>query len=192
MGLFPARISAAARPLAVLVCALSVGCSNLVSVKVAYDPSVPFRKFGTFAMAEPNRAVPSEIGADPFVLKRLRQLTFEQLNEKGLAPKQKEMADLIALVSMGSRQRVEVLPGGWDSAYVAGRSGYRFAPGWGWSAGSRTTVVDEGIIVIDLVDRRENAVVYRGTGLVRASRLDDDDLREVVTAVLARFPPDEK
>ncbi len=179
--------------LAFLLLPTVLGCSSLISVKVAYDPSVEFADYETFAMAQPNKAVPTDADSDPFVHRRLRQLAFEQFSERGYVPASKKEADFVVYVLTGSRQRWGTMPGSYmGGPYFAGRYGYGY-PGWGpgWGFGFSTArVVDENLIVVDLVDPRENTVLWRGKGVVRGSSLDDKDLREAISGILARFPPE--
>jgi len=169
------------------------GCATDIQVKTAHDPSAQFSEFKSFAMLLPNKALPSKNAeVDPFVMQRLRQLTYLQLKQLGMLPVEKSEADLLVAVFARRSQRIDVYP----STY----SGYGYGPGWGYGYGygpgfgasvwsSQVVRTDEGIVVLDLIDRKSKAVVWRGTG-VRAVEPDFDDemLQEIVSAILAQSP----
>lgn len=68
---------------------------------------------------------------------------------------------------------------------------------WGGFYGGTTTYVDQydvGTLLIDVIDRKRNQLVWRGVGeaRLRQSRTPEESERRIqktVDAVLAKFPP---
>jgi hypothetical protein len=79
--------------------------------------------------------------------------------------------------------------------------GYRRWGGWStpYYATPRTVVreYEMGTLIIDLVDRRQNELVWRGSGESRLSKQPtpektDERVTVVVRSILAKFPPSQK
>ena len=163
---------------ALVALGLLSGCGANVSVRYAYDRTGAFSSYRTFAMLEPNKPVPSQrADEDPFELQRLRQLTHAGLRARGLTAADKAEADLVVVVLVGMKQRVEVRTMSYPSY-----PGYRYrGPGFGYDIQE----VEEGTVAIDLIDRKRNAVVWRGTGVRRViERLSDEEMQEVIGRIL--------
>lgn len=157
-----------------------IGCGSNVYVRSSFDPTAQFGRYRTFAMLVPNKPVQTgDVQADPFVLQRLRQITYSRMLAKGFQPVARADADLLVHVLEGVQQRLEV----YSSSYY----GYGFrGPAFGYSVHR----YEEGTIVVDFIDRRENAVVWRGSGARRVgTERDNQELSEVVDEILARYPP---
>jgi hypothetical protein len=59
--------------------------------------------------------------------------------------------------------------------------------GPGWSTAVDT--IEEGTIVVDLIDRAKKSVVWRGTGVRTLDRnMTDPELKETVDTILDHFP----
>jgi hypothetical protein len=169
---------------AALLALAVLSCGPAVQVGIACDPATSFSAYKTFAMLEPNRAVPTtNTDVDPFVLLRLRQLTYLKLRSMGFSPVGKATAELVVSIHAAKDQEIFVHspPLFYDDPYPGHPIGM-------WSP--QVTRIDEGIVVIDMIDREKKAVVWRGTG-VRALGADfeEEELREMVDAILQRFPP---
>lgn len=163
----------------------SGGCASAVSVKAAYDPSAPFAQYRTFAMVEPNRAVPTGLDSDPFVLRELRQLTYQALVRRGLRPVTMDEADVAVGVLARFQQKVQV---GSRASYAHYGYGYGYGPRYAW--GPDIDEYNEAQVAIDLIDPKANEVRWRGTGMRRADRaLTSAELSEIVERILSQFPP---
>ncbi len=164
-----------------LLALLFVGCVPPVSVRTAYDPAKDLGQFRTFAMLEPNRPVPSKnTDIDPFVLLRLRQLIYVQLKAQGLAPVSKDQADLLVAVAASHDEEI----------YVYRSGPYYYDPLYGPMWSNQVMRVDEGVVVVDLIERESRSVVWRGTGVRETGRsFSEEELQSLVTSILAEFPP---
>jgi hypothetical protein len=109
----------------------------------------------------------------------------------GLTPTQKAQADLLVGVLAQRKQRIDVYP----SSYY----GYGYGPPYGygyWSPAfrggtwsSQVIKTNEAIVVLDLIDRKKQAVVWRGTGVrTLDGDFDDETLTQMVSAILAEAP----
>lgn len=163
-----------------LVVAVLSSCGPNVHVHSSYDERADFERYGTFAMLEPDRAVPTDPDVDPFFMQRLRRMVRDEMVYRGFREAPPEQADLRVGVMAVVRGRVVVYPSSFGY-------GYRWGSPWG---GYDVREYDEGTIVVDLIDRRRRAVVWRGTGTrVVTSRTSEEDLREVVLDILDEYPP---
>lgn len=157
-----------------------VGCGPNIHVHTSYDERADFRSYGTFAMLEPDRALPTDPDVDPFLMQRLRRMVRETMLARGFREAAPEAAELRVGVMAVVRGRIVVYPSSFGY-------GYRWGSPW---RGYDVREYDEGTIVIDLIDARQRAVVWRGTGTrVVTSRTSEEDLREVVWEILDEYPP---
>lgn len=189
---FPYSMRAFALAFLMSAAALSVACVPGVDVRTARDPNTAFAQFKSFAMLLPNKAMPSKnTEVDPFVLQRLRQLTYLQVKALGLRSAEKESADLLVAVLARRDQRLDVYPATYYGYGYGAPYGYGYwSPGFGGGAWSSQVVrTNEAIVVIDLIDRQKQEVVWRGTG-VRSmqSEFDEETLNQMVNAILAESP----
>ncbi len=162
---------------------LMTGCGRSVLVESRHDHRASFDDYHTFAMLEPDRAVPTQSEVDPFTLQRLRQLTAEELTRRGFRQTSRTEAELLVAVLAGVEARV-------DGSPIA--SGYAPAVYYGPYGGYEVYEYEEGTVIIDLIDREKDAVVWRGAGTKPLpEETSDEDLQDFVEAILAEYPPDE-
>jgi hypothetical protein len=113
-------------------------------------------------------------------MQRLRQLTYLRLKKMGFTVVNKESADFVVAVGASTDERIEV----YDSR-IYGHDPFYGPP----AANSDISSVQEGMVVIDLVDRAHQAVFWRGTG-VRSTgySVSDEELGIIVDAILDEYP----
>ena len=155
----------------VLIAVISLGCSPL-NVKAEFDSEAIYTGYSSFAMYEKSDLKTHA----PLVYKRGERAIIQEMVAKGYQEAAPDQADVLIAVHISTWHR------------IAGTTyGYRF----------RFPVVDvhyyhEGTLVIDIVDRKENDLVWRGTasGLVSDNPgSDEQKVIEVVGAILAKYPP---
>ena len=180
-----------------LLVVFATGCVEEVRVRTAHDPAARFADYKSFAMLLPNKALPSKNPlVDPFVLQRLRQLTYLKLKASGLAVLPKDQADLLVAVIAQRSERVDVYPStsygfGYGPAYGYGYGpAYGYGPGFGASSWSSQVIkTDEAVVAVDLIDRKKAAVVWRGTGIRSVEPdFDDEKLNQIISAILLESP----
>lgn len=177
VGLRPALLAAS---LVLFALAGPLGCGPTIRVHSSFDERADFADYVTFAMLEPDRAVPTDPDIDPFFMQRLRRMVRDEMLRRGFREASAQEAQLRVGVMAVVRGRVIVYPS--SMAY-----GYRWAYPWG---GYDVRQYDEGTIVIDFIDAKRRAVVWRGTGTrVVTRRTSDEDMREVVWEILNEYPP---
>jgi hypothetical protein len=102
------------------------------------------------------------------------------LEGKGYRPAQPEAADFLVTFHTAVRKRV-----------VVNRSGYGYR--WRYWGGGMTTVnsYPEGTLVIDIIDRKNRNLVWRGIGQGAFSKMNptDEKVDQKVARVLRSFPP---
>jgi hypothetical protein len=136
-------------------------------------------------MLEPNRPVHSEnTDIDPFTLQRLRQLVYLRLKESGLVPVERDRAQLLVGAIASKDQRTVVYrtgPYAYDSLYGPPL----------WSYNTYVSRVDEGVVVVDLIDQEKKSVIWRGSGVLSldGSGFSEAELRLVVDSILEKYPP---
>lgn len=168
------------RCLALLLCAgFFASCTSHPSVHTAYDHRVDFGRYRSFALAHPDRPVPSPGGLDPFTVFRMRQMTFSVLASQGLEPAPYADAALHVVVEAGGGERTEVIPASTWGPY---------RPGYYYGSDVRTYEVIR--LTVDLVDAATRAVVWHGQGeLAVGSEISEDEMWRLVQGVMAEFPP---
>jgi hypothetical protein len=164
-------------PAAVL---LVSACSSM-RVAVDYDEKTDFRALKTYVIARSDEAGPVAGRHPLFTAKVLDEIRAE-LAEKGLteAP-DKASADLLVHFYAMTRNRRDFVP----PAYRVGRFGrvWRVRPG-------HVVNYREGTLVIDMVDRAANELVWEGVGRGTLDRRNPaGTLVSAVHKVLEPYPP---
>ncbi len=166
---------------------LGVACST-VSVSYDYDQDVDFTKYQTYAWMPESRATPADARAalqrNQLLDKRIKSAVNAQLPGKGLRL-DADAPDLLLVYHTGVEEKVHVT----DSGHRYGRR-YR---GWG---GRNVTVTQyqEGTLILDFVDAKSNALVFRCTAQAvlehnPSPEQIDQKINDAVTKMLESYPP---
>jgi hypothetical protein len=176
----------------VLALALLVGGCASVRAQSDYDPNARFDTFHTFAWTgqEPGR-LPNESGGerkplDPLLARRIKEAIDTQLEAKGYKlTKDLGKADFAVSFSVGTREKIRVQS---SPTYYGGGYGYG---GWYAGSGVSTQSYTEGTLAIDIFDGKSHMAVWHGWASKRVNESSDRAkvVDEVVTAILAKFPP---
>jgi hypothetical protein len=186
---FVARVSLSVIVLAALVL---VGCST-VRVQTDFDPGADFVSYKSFAwLPGPPRTTGNPRIDNPLLDKRIRNAVTRKLELQGYVATDVSSADMLVGYHISLEKKLKVT--NVNDYYGYGHRGYR---GWGHSMGTSRTTVSEyemGTLIIDLVDRRRNELVWRGFGETRINRYPTPEKAEkkvkiVVGAILIKFPP---
>ncbi len=187
-------LAAASTTLAVVLTAAAVstlasGCARL-AVHAEVDPRANFAAYTTFeflprgGLMEPAEEVPRRLRAtlDPLYHAYVQESVTRDLTAKGLllAPSRDE-ADLLIGYRTVIGDRTEVIP----PIYGYGWRGY---PRPVYPA--RVHRYKEGTLVIDIIDRKGEYLVWRGVGVgaMRDMR-PGEELMAAVREILEQFPP---
>ena len=167
----------------------SVACaSSNVDVQTQVAPQANFGSYRTFSIMTPRNAGRGEnpaSQADPMLNNSITNQALhgeirQRLEASGYQPGGRD-ADLGVAVYAASRQTLDVTTVDY---------GYPYRPWW-WGPRQEVRPVTQGTVVIDVVDRHANRLVWRGVGRSEVSDNPDDyakDLRTAVDAVLKKLP----
>lgn len=169
----------------IVVVALLTGCST-VRVTTDHDPSQDFSQYKTFKIYDGKPIPNNALDRDPLIKKRVYSAIESVMKNKGFQEVESGNADFMVVAFAGVSEKMRVnthIGAGW------------YHPWWG-PYGGYTTVsyYDEGSLVIDVVDVKEQELSWRGVGkgvLSNASSTEDSEkmVNEWVTKILADFPP---
>ncbi len=159
-----------ASSITVVSCLLLSACSSL-SINTDYDRQTDFSGYKTFATVAPKQAP-----ANPLVLQRFQRALETELTGKGLTEAPADTADLLVVMNGAVQQQTEI-----DSDYIGPR----------WGSEVDVYQYNEGTVIIDLVDRKQNSAVWRGTAsdVVDGDAISDEEVTSVVQKLFAGFPP---
>ena len=172
-----------------ILLALLAGCSG-ITVNADYDPAANFATLRSYAWLPQS----PEQGADPRLKSLLLHQRIERAIDDSLCAKEfskvaLDEADFFVTFHIGVDQKLDVTT-------IPAYYGYRGRWGGGYYGGTETRVeqYEEGTLLIDFVDRDRADLLWRGSGQTRISehRSPEDRekrVREVVAAILERYPP---
>lgn len=160
---------------AVILGAMTLACATLTT-SVDYDRSRDFSRYRTFGFRIGTPA-PRELAQ-----KRIEEVIGAALRAKGLTPAADGKPDLNVFthVVVERHQRIETIVWG-------------FGCRWGGGvAMSNVVEVPVGTLIVDLVDAKENCLVWQGRAsdtISSDSQTRERQLREAVARMLESFPP---
>ncbi len=157
---------------------VAAGCSS-VSVRSDWDTTVDFSRYDSFAFHDRRDAGPGS----PLVHQRIERALTAELTARGFDQVPPPRADLAVTYTTAVQREVRVVHGGY----------YRHGPHWRWGYWGPTRVhtYRSGTLVVDVLDRRDRQLVWRGVAEGAFTRPDptDERIAQVVAKVLAAFPP---
>jgi hypothetical protein len=174
-------------PAALLVLFL-LGCTS-VRLGLDYDSGFDFSGFTTFSLRPDEEKKRSEDSREnPLMDTRIRDAVKNILSSRGYVRTTPEEADFLVGYDVTIEKKLEVNT-------VSAGIGFGGHSPWG-SVGFQTSVsqYDEGTIIIDILDRETERLVWRGSGSrrVRLTRNPEKTTKMVnraVSEILAQFPP---
>ncbi len=173
-----------------LACTLALGACGGLKVSTDYDPEANFSGWHTYAWAE--RTEEGEL--DPRVYNNIVESRVKVAVGKALQAK--GYSEVIS----GDPDFLVAWHGAIDGKVSVNTVHTHYGYGWGWYGpgfGASQTYVnewDEGTLIIDLIDTRENKLVWRGSGsdTVSGQRSPEDAQRafdDAAAKILGSFPP---
>jgi hypothetical protein len=173
---------------------LLAGCSG-VRVSQDFDPATAFDGLETFAWASKTQAETGDPRIDnPLRDKRIRAAVERVLTERGFVAATDAPASFLIRYQYVLRRRIESNGGSPSFGIGVGSIGSRGSIAMGTSTGAAIREVDEGSLIIDLVEPETAALLWRGTGTQTFREHADPakttrDIDTLVERVLAQFPP---
>jgi hypothetical protein len=191
--------------------ALLVSACATVTVSHDYDIDADFSRYRTFAWApvtepEAKSNVPGAPGS--FVDKRIRQNVNQQMQAKGVR-EDTQNPDLLVAYSIGVEEKEVVTEegnvyGGPHAApypyrrhpgarYPYGRYPY-YEPRGSWTRDIQVQTYQEGTLIIDLIDAKAEALVWRGVaqGTVQqnvSAEQRSKNVADAVAKIFETYPP---
>jgi hypothetical protein len=171
--------------LTVAALAVSVACST-ATISVDWDHQVNFSRYKTFAWYDHKGDAHPRQAPNQIVDARIRRSVAQDLIDKGLTQTAPSEADLLVTYYTALDRSLRMYSSGY---------GYGYWGGWhGW--GPRAAYTDvyeytEGTLVIDLIDRVKEQLVWRGTITkgISPDEVSDEAIGKAVAKVMRTFPP---
>jgi hypothetical protein len=175
------------------------GCSNYRVVS-DYDRSIPFERYKTYRWSsEGSAGIDDDILArNPFIYKHIKSAVDRELAAKGFVLKASGPVDFTVMPHARVRERVVVTPPvgfAYSSGYYHrwGRRGYTsfwYDP-YPYPA---ISYYEEGTLIIDIIDAKSDEIAWScvARGILKnydTSMQMQRDIDEVVTKIMAQFPP---
>lgn len=169
----------------------AISCST-TAVQTDRDDQADFSAYSTFEWyASADTSPQPTTGASQIVDGRIRRALAENLTAKGYSQAAPGAADLQVAYYTSLSSQLRVYNSGWGYGWGYGPSwgfGYGYWPGW-----NMTTVSTylEGTIIVDVIDRGKNQLVWRGvaTSALSKKSSSEEKINSTLTRVLADFPP---
>ncbi len=174
----------------------ALACSS-VRTRIDYDPATDFATWQTWAWYEGADAGTGDPRLDdPLIHRRVVAAIERELTERGYAQAADDASPDFYVkhhLALDSRIDVRTVNRSYHRAPVGRSWGASGWTGTGWTE-TRVREIDEGTIMVDLLDASASRLAWRGAGTRRVSRdLQGDQLTrridEVVNEILRRFPP---
>jgi hypothetical protein len=163
----------------VLLCVIgNAGCSN-IHVDVDYDDQFDFTRYKTYRWITPEEGEADRPPFDPFVRKQIKNNINTELEKKGYEHLEFGRPDFLVFYHVASRNRVDI-------HYYGYHYGYWWGPPYATAHRYK-----EGTLIIDIVDREEKELVWRGYGTTDFQNREEAKYKmpDVVRKILGRFPP---
>lgn len=161
-----------------------VASCDSVRVYSDYDKSADFTQYKTFAFMKSGI---DKVEISDLDKKRILKAIDQQLQSKGFT--KSENPDILINIFTKSREQISVnqFNAGW---------GYGWGYGWNpYMYGGQTSVTSstEGTLYIDLIDAKKKELIWQGEGtgiLTRDTNRKDEVINNIVTKILAQYPPE--
>ncbi len=174
---------------------LLAACSS-VRTSYDFDPDADFASWQSYAWFPVDPAPTGDPRVDnPFLHRRVEAAIDRVLAARGFRKVTDHAPDFFVNYHLFTDSRLDVRTV--DRIYATGPRGRSWAgAGWGGTGWTETRIqqVDEGTLVIDLIDVAMRSVAWRGTGTRRIARDPQPErqtqrVNEAVDEILALFPP---
>jgi hypothetical protein len=179
--------------LTTLLTLLALGACAQTPVRTDHDPAADFAALESFAWVTPTEQRVEDPMLDSALLTRkVQRATIAELTSRGYREVASGEADFIVTYHTASRERIrDLYPTSSFHWQFGGGFRSRSAFGIGWSHRTPVESIQEGTLIIDIIDTRDNELVWRGwsSGPVTPSRFSNESITTIVHEILSRFPP---
>ena len=169
---------------ATIVLGLAAGACSGISTTSDWDETYDFSAVSTYAWMDQGL----EGGVSEIMLRRMYLAVDDDLASKGFSKVDPAVADVLFAYHTGTQDRQQY------DTYGYGAGGW-----WGgyWGGGMTTTSVrtyTEGTLILDVVDRQENELIWRGSASKTIDQMESPEQRvkniqDAVAKLMKDFPP---
>lgn len=186
------------KKLILLFAVMALSACSTLKTNWDYNPDVNFTQFTTFAWATAANDG-SQYHLDGLMDARVRRAINTDLSKRGLTKVSQDKAQLLVnyLTKVDTQLDVNTFTNyyGYNPYYPY------YAPGWGWGAPMMPAVTQTqvreynvGTLIIDLVDAKTKALVWRGSAsdIVKDRKTPEERtvfINKVVADILSHYPP---
>lgn len=180
----------------VLMVAGFSGCASTYNVTTDYDQSTNFQQYRTWNWYQEKPVAKSDSTRrySTFLDKRIKTAVEAEMARRGFEKADASQADMLLAYDVTFENYQDVNPS-FTSIPSIGFGywyGYRYA--YTYNRMINTTSAynyREGTILLDIVDRKSNELIWRGTGETTGGEkaMTQEKVQEIVTKILAKYPP---
>jgi hypothetical protein len=166
------------------VVALALSCAPSLQVETDFDRRASFRGYHEWSFIDSPRARGGSLGGlDPALRTRIEEVIRGELTSRRFANAEPGGADFYVAYHGGAQDHVTVETYGYSMWAAQGGDVYLL--------GANSQTHTEGMLVLDIVDAKSRALVWRGTATdVVVNRADAaDKVTKAVRRMLDNFPP---
>jgi len=166
----------------VALCALLVlGCSTGAKVRLDYDPKEDFQTLRLYAWAPMTAEEKQEKSRNGLLHERIQSAVDANLAARGYEKVNEAYADFLVTHTVTVERRTQVQET--RTAVGYGRYGMRSGVGIGYGIPIESTIYQYkvGTLIIDIIDARQQRLVWRGSG---ERTLDEEPTPEERTALI--------
>lgn len=180
-----------------LLLAITLSACSGVKINTDYAVEQDFSQYKRFAW-HPDGVQPSKsldtMGGDIYD-SRVRRFVSQALAERGF--EQSSQPDFYINYGVVTEDRVSIRSYNTYGGYGPGWYGYGYyGPYYGGVGSTQTTVsyYTQGMLILDVIDARNNQLVWRSTADSRVDNSStpqkkEENMRKIIDGMLAKFPP---
>jgi hypothetical protein len=181
------------RTLITVAAAIPVLACSSSRIQTDFDHQADFSSFSTFSWYQAKQNGGPTEGPSQIIDGRIRRAIAENLVANGFSQAATGESDLLVTYYTSLNSQMQFRTTGWGYGHGWGWGpywgvGYGFWPGW-----TTTTVHNyhEGTIIIDIIDREKNQLVWRGvtTRVLGKKSHSDEKTDQSMARVFNNFPP---
>ncbi|AIY67408.1 DUF4136 domain-containing protein [Pseudoalteromonas piratica] len=162
-----------------------------------YDRTANFASYKTFAFVDNANLAKNTTNyqISPLMEQRVREAVTRELKAKGFSQVASTQADVLINYHASVEKKIDV-----DTISYNAGMGHPYSARWGyWGVGyethTSTREYEVGTLVLDVIDRNEKALVWRGAKGGKLKKNQSPEQRtqvanELIAEILSNFPPE--
>ncbi len=178
-----------AHTLITLAAVYTVTACSSTRIQTDFDHQADFTSFATFAWQQARDDRGPTDGPSQIVDGRIRRAIADNLIAKGYRESAAGEADLLVAyyTTLGTHTWLHTSGWGWGWGPYRWYD-YGYWPGWSWTTAH---TVLEGTVIVDIIDRSKNQLVWRGVSTRALGRksTSEEKINGSMARLLVGFPP---